>query len=130
LSAACVKLFSTRADTCDQIARATGAFAETRAGIRNLVAAGVLVELWAPLSRENLDHYARYAEVARELGVYRVRTEAPLDGLGLALLEPALEALGELVAACRAHGVSLDARPLAAGWGGLLRVPEPQRAPR
>jgi len=123
LRAASVKLFASDAKTADRLAGSPGGFLQACAGVKQLVAHGVSVELRFPLHRELLDRYAEVSDVARSLGVARVRAEVDLEAVGLDRLSAARTALDHLAEACRRHGLSLDASPLSSGTGWFAPVP-------
>lgn len=117
LRAAGVKLFAADADTADRITAAPGAHDQALAGLGNLRAAGVALEVRAPLHRANLDRFADYAPLARAAGA-TLRVEAALDAVGLDRLADAAAAVARLAARCAAEGVALTAAPLRAGPRG------------
>ncbi len=122
LSAASVKLFAVDGAVADAVTRSPGAHAQALAGVANLVAQRVAVELRAPLHRENLSAYASYADLAASLGLRQVRVECALDAVGLAKLGAAAVAVRALSSRCAALGVALEAAPLSAATTAFDRV--------
>jgi pyruvate-formate lyase-activating enzyme len=135
LTGASIKLFGPTAAIADAIARVPGAHGQALAGCRTLVAAGVAVELRAPLHAAALADPAAlavYADLARDLGATQLRIDAALDAIGLAHLDEAVAAIEVIAARCADLGLPLEVSPLSAGatlHDRLPARPPPRRAP-
>jgi pyruvate-formate lyase-activating enzyme len=117
-----VKLFAPNETDADAISRSPGAHQQALEGLRMLARHGVALEIRAPMNRENLGAYSRYAELGAAHGA-SLRVEVGLDGLGLENLDRARNALAGLVVACVDRGVALEASPLALGTRDFRFLP-------
>ncbi len=123
LAGASVKLQGTRPCITDEIVRVDGAHEQAIAGARALTAMGVVVEIRAPLLRQNLRAFAEYLDVARACGARQIRIEASLDGIGLDRGGLAVEATVALSRRCAADGFPLQVSPLVTQCRRFDRLP-------
>jgi sugar phosphate isomerase/epimerase len=77
----------------------------------------------APLHTENLLSFARYAELAAELGASAIAIECALDAIHLAAADRAVEAVHSLERACERSSIALETMPLEAGPTRFDRYP-------
>jgi molybdenum cofactor biosynthesis enzyme MoaA len=117
-------------DACDEITRDPGGFARTRAAMDLIAAAGIALELAAPIVRDNRDRVVHLPAHIAQSGLpvktlfLGVPVRAP-DVATLLSLEDAARVIAEVGAAARSQGVTVRVDPAAPVPPCLL--PEPAR---